>query len=187
MKMRNIFLLVVNTLKVTFRKKSNFIIYLLLPLAGVLMSVAIYSGAGSSVLRVGVLDRDATTLSRDYVQSLTNSDGFKVSAIEEDGVNKSLVDRKLDAVVTIPAGYGESIYGGKPLNMEIVSLKGQESTAWLSNYISIYTRNLADLSLAAGHDRSKFNMIYDDYRSSPLKLENVKVNAHSRGQEYSLV
>jgi ABC-2 type transport system permease protein len=131
---------------------------------------------------VGVLDRDVSVLSKDFVQSLSSSDGFKVTAIDEANVNKSLIDRKLDAVVTIPAGYEDGIYGGKPINMDVVSLKGQESTAWLGNYISIYTRNLSDLSVAAGNEKNKFDIIYKDYRTNPLELDSVKVKDESTGK-----
>lgn len=179
--MKNMLLLIKNTFKVTFRKKGSFLIYLFLPLAGVLLSMVIYSGAGSSMLNVGVADGDKSSLSADFKSTIAGLNGYKVSDAAENDMNEKLLDKKLDAVIIIPKGYGESIYKNIPDKMRLVSVKGAESTAWLENYINLYTKNLADLSTASGGSRDTFRKIYAEYKANPLKLTEMKLPDQKTG------
>ena len=45
--MRNIILLAANTVKVTFRKKSNYIVYFVLPVLGLVLSMGMHSDIGT--------------------------------------------------------------------------------------------------------------------------------------------
>jgi ABC-2 type transport system permease protein len=173
--MRNLLLLVLNTLKITFRKKGNILIYLFLPLLGVLLSMLIYSGEGSSPLRIGFVDLDKSRLSADFASALSASDGYNITGLGEKDINESLLGGNQDAVLVVPKGFEQGIFGNAPAKVELVSIKGLETTVWLENYTNLYTRNLVDIAAASEGDRAVFDSIYSGYRANPLKVTAVRL------------
>ena len=176
MNMKNIWILIQNTLKVTFRKKSNYIIYLLLPILGVLLSMLIYSGAGTSQVNIAITDKDAGRMSADFINDMKERDNFKIYEIDESDIRNGLLDRKYDAAIVIPQGFELGIYKGTIPKIELVSLKGQESTAWIESFINLYSQNLSSLYLASNGDRGTFDKMYANYREGSLKItvEEIK-------------
>lgn len=76
--MRNIIQIISNTLRSTFRKKENIIIYIFLPLLGVLLSLVIYGTPSSPVLRVGFVNHDNGIICEDLKEVLSSNDGFQL-------------------------------------------------------------------------------------------------------------
>lgn len=177
--MRNILLLIKNNLKVTFRKKGNYIIYLLLPLVGIFFSLAIYGGAGTTPMNIGLIDHDQSTLSIHLAKEIEASGSYKVFQLNETEINSKLLDQSLEAVVIIPAGYEESIHKNSPDKIKMLSLKGKNTTIWLEQFFNLQTRNLADLSVAAEGDRNAFNKMYDGYINNVLKVSPVTLEDQS--------
>jgi len=184
--MGKIILLIKNTLKVTFRRKGSIFIYLLLPMAGVLLSTLIYSGAGHQAVRIGIVDRDGSSISGDTMEMIEGMKGYIVQSVEEDSLKELLVNGRLDAAVIIPEGYGEGIYSHEAEKIEIVSIKGRDTTAWIENYINLHTRNLMDLSLASKGDGEAFERMYQKYRESNLKLTEIKQEDRQTGKNMTV-
>jgi ABC-2 type transport system permease protein len=180
--MRNMLLIIANILKVTFRKKGNIIVYLFLPLLGVLLALLIYGNQGSTVLRIGVVNSDTGIFSQDLKSSLQEADNFMISDINKDEISGKLLNMELDAVIEIPAGYTESIYKRNPEKIEIQSIKGQETTVWISQRINSYTDTLYRLFVAAGGDRAAFDTMYGQYKSNPARLTVVKLKDEVTGK-----
>lgn len=168
--MRTVWLLVINTIKVTFRKKGNIIVYLFLPMAGILFSMALYSSAGTPAVNIAVANNDSGRLAADFVDDLARSGNYKVALIKEDAIRDNLIDRKYDAAIVIPKGYEQGVYTGSIPEMEVASLKGQESTAWIENFINLYSQNLSALSIAANTGKEAFDRLYENYRKGSLKI-----------------
>ncbi len=173
--MRNILLMIANNLKVSFRKKGNIVVYIFLPLLGVLFSLLVYSGSGTSALKVGVADNDKSVLSADLKGVMQGKEGFTVSDISEGEINKKLLESELDAVVVIPGGFGKSVYDGKVKTIEVVSLKGQSVTAWLEQMLNSHVDSLSRLSAAAGGDKAAFDNMYALMKNELIKMNVVKL------------
>ena len=184
--MRNMRLIIVNILKVTFRKKGNIIVYLFLPLAGVLLSFLIYGNAGTSPLRVGITNNDTGIFSTELIGTLQALDNYKVAEVKEAEMNNKLLDSVLDTAIVIPEGYTDSIYSGNPVNIQIVSLKGQETTVWISQVLNSFTDTLAKLSAASGGDRAVFESMYGQYKTDRAKLTVVKLEDKGTGRYMAL-
>lgn len=180
--MRNMLLIIANILKVTFRKKGNIIVYLFLPLAGVLIALLIYGNQGSTVLRIGVVNSDTGVFSQDLKASLQEAGNFTVSDVSGEEVSGKLLNMELDAVIKIPVGYTESIYKGNPEKIEVQSVKGQETTIWISQRLNSHTDTLYKLSAAAGGNRILFDTIYAQYKSNPARLTVVKLEDEVTGK-----
>lgn len=74
--MRNLFLLALNTLKITFRKKSNIIVFLILPVIIVIFVMSLYSSMDSKI-KVGINNKAANgVLAKDFVAALNGQDKF---------------------------------------------------------------------------------------------------------------
>jgi ABC-2 type transport system permease protein len=184
--MRNMLLIIANILRSTFRKKGNIIVYLFLPLLGVLLALLIYGNAGVSVLKIGVLNSDNGILSQNLKTTLQEADNFEISDVSSADISAKLLNMEIDAVIKIPEGYTESIYNGKPEKIEVISVKGQEITSWVNQRLNIYTDALYRISVASGGDRAAFDMMYGQYGSSPVKLTDVKLEDKSTGKNMAL-
>lgn len=168
--MRNILLIVLNILKATFRKKGNIIIYVFLPLLGVLLSLVLNSSSGSSELRVGYLSNDRGVLSEEFEDMLSSNEGFAVSDVEEAEINDMLLEQMLDVVIVLPEGFTESVYSGDLKDIEIISLKGLETTAWAEQLLGSYTDVLAKMSAASDGDKVMFSKMYGLYKEGSVMM-----------------
>lgn len=174
--MRNVFIIMKNILSVTFRKKVNIVVYLFLPLLGVILSMLIYSNSSDKPLKLGFINHDTGTLSEDLLSVIKTSGSDMIYDVEESDINSMLLNKKLDAVIIIPEGYTDSIYGNDIKNIEMVSINGLDTTVWLKRLIDSHTDTLARLSAASGSSREVFEQIYDKYRSGAVKLTVEKLD-----------
>lgn len=172
--MRNAWLLTLNTLKLIARKKANIIVFLILPIIGMLVSSFVYS-SGATPINIGVVDNDHSALTGEFVQSIKQQQNFKVTGITEGEKERQISSGKLDCVLVIPEGYAEGIYDNHLKQVEIVSIKGDVATAWVQNYINIYLRNLQDISEAAVGNQATFETLYHNLQQDKLSLVVKKV------------
>ena len=106
--MRNLLLLTLNTLKITFRKKSAIIVYLILPVVIVIFVMTAYSSMDSK-LRVGINNENKSgVIAKDFVAALKSQDKFKIQEVKDDEINNLVAEGKVDCVITLPAGFDES-------------------------------------------------------------------------------
>ena len=174
--MRTIYLLVLNTLKVTFRKKSNYIVYFALPILGLMMSMTMHAGTGTNKLSIGIINMDNGILSNDIINSLSKTESFEVVQIDSDSIDELLMDDKLSCAVIFPKNLLEGFLSGNPKKIEIVSVRGKETTIWLENYIKLYTDNIYMLARASGGKRAVFDKLYEGYKNQKVHLEIAKVD-----------
>ena len=160
--MRNIMILTANILRVTFRKKSSIIMYILLPVLGVVISILIYGGTQTGDLVIGVINMDDGVISGDFINAVEESGNNNIIIISEDEMNDVLLDGKASVVVSIPKGFSDSIISGSPVNVELISVKGEVVTAWLENFANFYIKNIVDMASASNNDRDSFMRIYEN-------------------------
>ncbi len=184
--MRNLLLLIQINLKVAFRKKGNIAVFVFLPLTGVLLSLLIYGTSTVSDLRIGFVDHDQKLLSADLKDEFTAVDGFSISDVKEDEISDKLLDFELDAAVVVPEGYTDSIVSGKAASIEVVSLKGQETTVWIEQVINTYTAAMLSLSDAAGGDRDIFESMLEQVRQSGIGLKVMDVKDKGVGKDMTI-
>lgn len=181
--MKNVLLLALNTLKVTFRKKSNIVVYLILPVVAILFLMSVTVGDGGSIVKMGIVNKDGGVLSKNMVKYLEETGKFKGISIEEKDISEKVVNKKVDLAIIIPQDFQESIYTNNFKPIRIISIKGEEVTAWVENYTNLYIKNLLDISKASNGDKEIFNKIYNSYENKQLslKVEKVKDKRYSKG------
>lgn len=181
--MRNILLLAMNTLKVTFRKKANIVVYLILPVASILFLMSVVGGDGNSNLKVGIVNKDNGIISQNMIKYLENTGKFQNIPIKEEEISDKVVNKKVDLALVIPENFEKGIYNNNFNNLKIVSIRGQEVTAWVENYTNLYIRNLLDISRAANGNKEIFNKIYSKYENSELILKVEKLDDKSYNKQ----
>lgn len=181
--MKNILLLALNTIKVTFRKKSNIIVYLILPVASILFLMNVMAGDGPSSVKMGIVNKDGGVLSKDMIKYLEDTGKFEGISIDEKDVSEKVVNKKIDLAIIIPKDFEENIYNNSFKTISITSIKGEEVTAWVENYINLYIKNLLDISKASNGDKESFNKIYNSYKDGQfsLRVEKIVDKKHNKG------
>lgn len=174
--MRKILLLTVNTLKVTFRKKGNFVIYLILPIIGIFASIGLYANTGTSTVHIGIANKDRGVLSADMIESFRRIENFKLKDVDVEEADKLLLDGSISCLVVFPEGFSDSFAAGLPKKVEIVSLKGKDTTAWIETSVKLYAENLYNLARAAGGKKDVFDKLYEGFSNKGLKLRVDKVD-----------
>jgi len=180
--MRNMLLIIANILRVTFRKKGNIIVYLLLPLFSVFILLFVYGNGGSSSVKLGLTNNDKGALSAELKTSLQGLETYKISEVSEDEINSKLLNMELDAAIVIPDGYSEGIYNRAPMDIDIISIKGQDTTVWIQQFLNSYTDTLSKLSSASGGDRVMFDSMNKQYKEGELTLTAVKLEDKLAGR-----
>lgn len=181
--MKNIFLLALNTIVVTFRKKANFIVYIILPVASILFLMNIMGGEGSTKVRIGVVNKDNGVISQNMLKYLESTGKFENTQIKEEELSEKVVNKKVDLAMIIPENFEEGIYNNQYKAVKISSIKGNEVTAWVENYTNLYIKNLLDINKAANGNRDVFKKIYDKYESGELsfKVEKLEDRSFNKG------
>jgi len=166
--MRNLFLLTLNTLKITFRKKSSIIVYLILPVIIVIFVMSAYSSMDPKI-KVGINNKALNgVISEDFVDALNLQDKFKIQKVKEGDINNFVAEGKVDCVITLPTNFDEAVLNGTIGNIQITSIKGQEATAWVQNYVNYYVKSMIMLGKASGKDRATFNKLYEGFKVQTL-------------------
>jgi ABC-2 type transport system permease protein len=172
--MRNLFLLALNTLRITFRRKLNIIVYLILPVIIVSFVMFAYSSMDSTV-KVGLYNKSYNSvIAKDFVMGLMGQDKFKIQEVKEAEIKDLVAEGKVDCVITIPDNFDESVYKASVSKIQITAIKGQEATAWVQSYVNYYIKSLMSLGKASGGDKATFDKLYEGFKVQTLAVhENV--------------
>ena len=181
--MRNLFLLALNTLKITFRKKINIVVYLILPVVIVLSVMSAYSSTEPK-LKVGIYNKATNgVIAKDFVAALNGQDKFKIQEVKEEEISNLVVDGKVDCVITIPANFDRSVQNASISKIQITAIKGQEVTAWVQNYVNYYVKSLMMLGKASDGDRATFDKLYEGFKVQTLNFHKNVVKDESIDKE----
>ncbi len=137
--MRQVFLLTKSILKRTFRKKSNIITFILLPLLAVFIALFL-NASGTSYSKIGVVDLNESYLSKDMIKSIDSKKNFVVVKVPKNNMNKQLLDKKVDCVVVIPKDFHEEIIEGNFKKLDIISVRGEDITSWIKKLFELLYR-----------------------------------------------
>lgn len=180
--MRNTFLIALNILKLTFRKKGNIIVYLVLPVA-ITSIIMVISGSGASKpLNIGIVDMDRSIISQDLVKVVDNKDNFKTIEVSEDKISDMVTEHKVDCIIKIPNNFAKEIYSGNNVNIELISIRGEDVTSWIENFLNFYVGGLKDISKASEGKKEAFDKMYAGFKDNSIKLKNEKLKDSAFGK-----
>jgi len=120
-------------------------------------------------IKVGINNKALNgVISEDFVDALNLQDKFKIQKVKEGDINNFVAEGKVDCVITLPTNFDEAVLNGTIGNIQITSIKGQEATAWVQNYVNYYVKSMIMLGKASGKDRATFNKLYEGFKVQTL-------------------
>lgn len=146
----------------------------------------LYGSVGTTELRVGVVNEDSgQRIAEDTVGFVKNLDHVSIVHVGRNELKELLAANKLDSGLIIDSGFSESVLSGSPDHIAIESVKGAQVTGYMKSMLRGYIDNVAAMGKIAGGDGTKFQQIYDQYRSSAFKLTSESVNDMSLAKQMS--
>ena len=180
--MRNTFLVAQNMFKIIFKKKSNVMVYIILPIVLVMIFMSAQGSSSNSKVAMGIVNKDNTQVSVDMLKYLNSTEKFKIVPLDEENLEEKVSSGEVQFAIIVPENMKEKILNKDTFNIEIISIKGQDATVWIENYIDMYMKNLMDISKAADGKEEVFNKIYEGYSKQELKLESEFVIDSTKGK-----
>ncbi|SUY47547.1 drug ABC transporter, ATP-binding/permease [Clostridium putrefaciens] len=165
-------------LKQSFRKKSNIITFLLLPIIGVFVALVFNTTKGTTI-KVGICNLDIGHISKDMINTISTNKKFEIIDLKQEDINNLVSNNVVDCALVIPGDFSDSIYNNKFDSIKIVTMQGKEITAWIENDLNYYISNLTDISKVSEGDKEMFDKIYSGYKDQKLKLNSIKLNDES--------
>lgn len=181
--MRNILLIAQNILKLTFKKKGNILVYLVMPVVMTSIMMALSGSGSSKPLNIGIVDMDKSTLSQNLAEAVDKKDNFKTIEVSEDKTNDMVTEHQVDCVIKIPKNFENDIYNGNNVDIELISIRGEDITAWIGNFLNFYVGGLKDISKASEGKKEVFNKMYAGFKDQSIKLKNEKLEDESLGKD----
>ncbi|MGH4118400.1 ABC transporter permease [Clostridium sp.] len=170
--MRNIFLIAQNTFKIIFKKRSNVIVYIVLPIALVTVFMGMQGSTSNSKVSMGIINKDNSHMAGDMLKYLESTKKFKIIPLDEDNLEESVASGDVQFAVIIPENMKDKILKKDIDKIEIISIRGQDTTAWIENYINMYTKNVIDISKAAKGQEEIFDEMYGGYSKQKFVLQS---------------
>jgi ABC-2 type transport system permease protein len=185
-----IWFLAIMSLRTTFRKRTNLLLYFGLPVAGILLSTLLYGSTGATVLRIGVVNGDGMeTIAADTIAFVQGLDNVNIVNVTESELKQQLAASDLESGLVIGAGYSESVLQGQPDHIGIESVKGAQVTSYMKSMLYGYIDNVTAIGKIAEGDSAKFKELYDRYRGAGFKLtaESVNDTAATKDMSYQSI
>ncbi|MBZ9636686.1 ABC transporter permease [Clostridium sp. FP1] len=179
--MRNIFLIAQNMFKLIFKEKSNVIVYIILPIVLVMIFMSLQGPSSGSKVSVGVINKDKTEIASDMLKYLDSTEKFKIVPINEENLEDKVSNGDVQFALIIPENMKEKILNENTENIQIISIKGEDTTAWIENYIDMYMKNLMSIAKASNGKEEIFNKIYKGYSNGELKFQSKFVTDNAKG------
>ncbi|MGO4540456.1 ABC transporter permease [Paenibacillus sp. 2TAB19] len=164
----------------TVKNYKVMLLYLCLPIFGILLSSSIYGSSDQEPLTLGVVNLDnGQAASTDLVAYMSELDQVEVVDIQADEAEDLLRGGDIDTALTLPEGFAVSLPTGEPANVSLASVKGSQVAPYIQSYVNAYIGNLASIGLASGGDQTKFDELYKSFVQANFELSVEKVEDRS--------
>lgn len=130
----------------------------------------------SGTVSVGVVDDDNSALSEDLCDYLESSLGMEITFEDYDFLSALLIDRRLSAIIEVPAGSESSAISGHPEKISITTLDDYENSAFIEAYLNSYMRGVSVIAQAADGSAQTFSEMLSS-QSSPNTITLAETNS----------
>ncbi|CAM2963556.1 ABC transporter permease [Hathewaya histolytica] len=180
--MKELLTLIIYNFKRIFRNKGNIVSYFIVPIVISVLLINVLSGSSGNKISIYIENKDKGIFSRDLIERLKTEGNFQIKESKINNVKEEIMKEKIDVALIIPENFTDSMYIGNPKKVELITLKGEEVTHFISGAINIYINNLKDIYKYSKGNREEFNSIYKSYSAEGIKVEEVKIKDLSRNK-----
>lgn len=132
---------------------------------------------------VGIIDRDGSALSSDFLSYLEDEQGMELTTgMEYDALSSKLIERDISALVEIPEGFSGKFLSGEDGKLEMTVLGDYENAAFLNAYLDSYLSSVHILAQAAQGDQEEFDALLADFSSRSIPVAQNSASALTRDQ-----
>lgn len=158
-----------NNLKRIFRKKSNFIVMFLVPIAFVVL-ISNFASSGGGKMAIGISDKDNTKFTKELKDRL--SEKCDIKYVDENNIDKAIIDGNISAAVVINSGFTESIINGTTDNkIQTYSIKGVNNDSSFKYYLNSYINAAKNIAKVTNGDKDKFYSGLKEYKKGVFSSE----------------
>lgn len=130
---------------------------------------------------VGLIDPDGE-MTENLTEYLCDTLGMEIAEEKDyDSLSSLLIDRKISAIIEVPAGSYAAAAGGSPKKLELTTLGDYENAAFIEAYLGSYMSGLSVISSAADGDEKMFSeMLSAQKPPSEVKISEMNTEIDSR-------
>lgn len=185
--MENMIWLVRKSWTAIFRNKKSWMLFFALPLLGVMVSFLINGQSVETALNIGILNQDGGhKVTLDTVKFVEELDHVTIHTVEPAELNDRVITGELDFAIVIKEGFAQSVSGGKPGDVQIVSVQGGSVTGYVKQYLNRYIANIAVIGQAAQGDPGQFDELYSHYKNRDFSISKEMLADTSTGKNMTI-
>lgn len=160
------------TLKRLFRSKSNILFLLILPL--IFMLIAFSGSNGTAQLKVGVVDKDRETLSNKLIDNIKKKS--EVITVNEDEIQKKLIDNEIDYALVIEEGFTQDIINGNKVEIQGYEAKEGNTSTAIKLSLNEYVNKLMAFGQNSKGNEAVFYDLLKYYEEGSYKVSYISVD-----------
>ncbi|QJD86177.1 ABC transporter permease [Cohnella herbarum] len=190
--MKDIIWLIRKTLRNTFRSKSSWLVYLGLPIVGIMVSTLLYGSTNVNTLRIGIVNNDGNqVITQDAIKFIEGLNQIKITMTDEKSLRGDIAASKLDSGLIFNQGFADSLRKGSPgeAQVDIVSVKGAQVTAYVKSMLQNYIGNVAAIGKGTRGNPATFDKLYAEYGAQNFKLdaETIEDTSNQKDMTYQTI
>lgn len=157
-----------NSLKRIFRKRTNILFMLVLPI--LLNLFLIFTVTKDVQYNVGILDQDSTPFTEDLISHMQEK--YKVSLLTpSDDVKGLNVNKKLDSAFTFQSGFTRDMLEGKEVAALSYALEASNVARPVQLYVSSYISSAKQIAITAKGNEDAFYKGLETYNKNAFAVE----------------
>ncbi|EIT87089.1 hypothetical protein A374_02509 [Fictibacillus macauensis ZFHKF-1] len=182
--MKEIWWLVATSLRGIIKNKKKLLVYLVVPVIGVLIGLAAYGNDGRSSLSIGIVNNDHGILSGETISYLKKTNHLQLSNIAPAALQKKVANSELDGAIIIDANFTRDLQSNKIPSVKIISIKGATVTAFVKRAINQHVHTLMQLRNASNGNNATFEKRLAQYKERSYTLSQT--NVENVGQNHKI-
>ncbi|MCL1846633.1 MAG: ABC transporter permease [Coriobacteriia bacterium] len=129
-----------------------------------------------SPIQLGYIDNDTSAVSADFERYLTQDLGVELVTGEEGSLQSQLVDKKISAIVEVPAGFEQALLTDTSSALLVTYMDDYANRAFLQSYFEAYTSSVQVLAAYAQGDASSLKALIAEARSAQASVTTLQLD-----------
>jgi ABC-2 type transport system permease protein len=96
---------------------------------------------------------------------------------EQSFLETELVEKRVSAIVEVPAGFGETVVAEQPAALLVTYMDDYANRVFLQAYLEEYSASLSILAGAAAGDEARFEGLLDELRANSSEVSSIPLDA----------
>lgn len=162
-------------LKRIFCKKVNIIFMLIIPLAVNIFVVSLSTQVAR--YNLGIVDNDRTQFTEEFISMLENQGKVTVMKSSDD-IHNLLINRKIDCVFEIDAGFTKELIEGNEPKIKSYALDDTNQSAPIETSVSSYLAAMKNIAAVSDKNEAAFYEGLKEYKKSKYQVKYMNFSSN---------